>query len=40
MPNFNYTALDAKGEQADGSIDAATEAEAVQKLRSQGLYPT
>ncbi len=40
MPNFNYTALDAKGEQADGSIAAASEAEAVQKLRGQGLYPT
>jgi type IV pilus assembly protein PilC len=40
MPNFNYSALDAKGEQADGSIAAATEAEAVQKLRAQGLYPT
>jgi len=40
MPNFNYSALDAKGEQADGTIAAATEAEAVQKLRGQGLYPT
>jgi type IV pilus assembly protein PilC len=40
MPNFHYTALDAKGEQANGEIDAATEAEAVQKLRAQGLYPT
>ncbi len=40
MPNFNYTALDAKGEQADGSIASASEAEAVQKLRAQGLYPT
>lgn len=40
MPNFIYTALDAKGEQADGTLSAATEAEAVQKLRAQGLYPT
>jgi type IV pilus assembly protein PilC len=40
MPNFIYSALDAKGEQADGSVAAATEAEAIQKLRSQGLYPT
>lgn len=40
MPNFHYTALDAKGEQANGELAATTEAEAVQKLRAQGLYPT
>ena len=40
MPNFHYTALDAKGEQANGEVAAANEAEAVQKLRAQGLYPT
>ncbi|MBC7980834.1 MAG: hypothetical protein H7Y36_09755 [Armatimonadetes bacterium] len=40
MANFIYSALDAKGEQTNGSVVAATEAEAVQKLRSQGLYPT
>lgn len=40
MPNFHYTALDAKGEQANGELAAATEAEAVQKLRVKGLYPT
>lgn len=40
MPNFNYSALDAKGEQSDGTVAAATEAEAVQKLRANGLYPT
>ena len=40
MPNFNYTALDAKGEQSDGLIAATTEGEAVQKLRGLGLYPT
>ena len=40
MPNFIYSALDAKGEQADGNVEAATEAEAIQKLRALGLYPT
>lgn len=40
MPNFIYSALDAKGEQADGTVAASTEAEAIQKLRAQGLYPT
>jgi type IV pilus assembly protein PilC len=40
MANFQYTALDSKGEQTNGAVSAATEAEAIQKLRTQGLYPT
>ena len=40
MANFQYSALDAKGEQTTGVLAAASEAEAIQKLRGQGLYPT
>jgi type IV pilus assembly protein PilC len=40
MPNFLYTALDSKGEQTTGAIQAPSEPEAVQTLRTQGLYPT
>lgn len=40
MANFQYIALDAKGEQTTGSVPAGSEAEAVQQLRNQGLYPT
>jgi len=40
MPNFQFTALDAKGEQTSGSVQAATDAEAIQMLRAKGLYPT
>ena len=40
MANFQYSALDAKGEQTTGSVSANTEAEAIQQLRSRGLYPT
>lgn len=40
MPNFIYSALNAKGEQADGNVEASTEAEAIQSLRARGLYPT
>jgi type IV pilus assembly protein PilC len=40
MPNFTYAALDAKGEQTTGALSANTEAEAIQQLRAQGLYPT
>ncbi len=40
MANFQYSALDAKGEQTTGVVAAATEAEAIQQLRANGLYPT
>lgn len=40
MANFQYSALDSKGEQTTGVVSAANEAEAIQKLRTQGLYPT
>jgi type IV pilus assembly protein PilC len=40
MPNFQFTALDAKGEQTSGTVQAATDAEAIQMLRAKGLYPT
>lgn len=40
MANFQYIALDAKGEQTTGSIQANSEAEAITQLRGNGLYPT
>lgn len=40
MPNFIYSALDAKGEQTDGVFSASSEAEAIQMLRAQHLFPT
>lgn len=40
MANFQYSALDAKGEQTTGALSAASEAEAIQQLRARGLYPT
>ena len=40
MANFQYSALDAKGEQTTGVVAATTEAEAIQQLRAKGLYPT
>lgn len=40
MANFQYSALDAKGEQTTGVVSANSEAEAIQQLRAQGLYPT
>ncbi len=40
MPNFEYIALDAKGQETTGTIAAANEADAYTQLRRNGLYPT
>ena len=40
MANFQYSALDPRGEQTTGTLAAASEAEAIQQLRAKGLYPT
>jgi len=40
MANFQYIALNAKGEQTTGVVQANSDAEAAQLLRGQGLYPT
>ena len=41
MAKFQYIALDAKGEESSGTIEANSEAEAIQQLREQHhLYPT
>ena len=40
MANFQYTALDAKGEQTSGVVSATSEAEAIQKIRALNLHPT
>jgi type IV pilus assembly protein PilC len=40
MANFQYIALNSKGEQTTGVVQANSDAEAIQALRGQGLYPT
>lgn len=40
MANFEYIALKSSGEQTTGVVQANSDAEAIQALRSQGLYPT
>ncbi len=40
MPNFSYVALDARGQQVTGDIEAPTQNDAVGQLRQQGYYPT
>jgi type IV pilus assembly protein PilC len=40
MPNFSYVALDARGQQVTGDIEAPSQNEAVGQLRQAGYYPT
>jgi type IV pilus assembly protein PilC len=40
MPNFEYIALDSRGQETTGTLSAPNEAEAYQMLRREGLYPT
>src|SRR5438309_9081292 len=40
MPRFEYTALDARGAESQGVLDAATQNDVVAQLRQQGFFPT
>ena len=40
MPSFAFVALDAQGQQVSDYLDAANQTEAINLLRSRGLFPT
>ncbi len=40
MAKFAYTAMDAKGSESKGTLDAASKDEALTLLREKGLFPT
>ena len=40
MPKFNYVALDARGQESVGVIEASTSNDAVGQLRQAGYFPT
>lgn len=40
MPKFTYIAMDAKGGEKKGTIDADSQTTAIGKLREMGLFPT
>jgi len=39
MPRFNYTALDARGQESSGVLDAESQNDAVAQLRQAGYFP-
>ena len=40
MPQFNYVAMDAKGKEQKGKIQAANEEAVMAALRAKGMFPT
>jgi type IV pilus assembly protein PilC len=40
MPRYNYVALDARGNETKGSIDVASQNEAIGRVKEMGLFPT
>ncbi len=40
MPKFNYVALDARGQESTGVLDAPSQNEVVAQLRKSGFFPT
>ena len=40
MARFNYVALDARGQEASGLLEAASSSAAISQLRQSGYFPT
>jgi len=40
MPKFNYVAMDSRGKETKGSLDVASQNEAVGRLKEMGFFPT
>ncbi len=40
MPKFRYIAMDAKGREVEGSLDAENESRAIAMIKDKGLFPT
>ena len=40
MKTFSYTALDARGKESRGSLEAADSAEALRRIKERGRFPT
>jgi type IV pilus assembly protein PilC len=40
MPKFEYTALDARGAESQGVVEASSQNDVVAQLRQQGFFPT
>ena len=40
MPKYDYVALDSRGAETKGSIEVASQNEAISRVKEMGLFPT
>ena len=39
MPKFNYVAMDSRGKETKGTLDVASQNEAIGRLKEMGYFP-
>ena len=40
MPKFNYVAMDARGKETKGVLEVGSQADAINRLKEMGFFPT
>src|SRR2546423_13742609 len=40
MPKYNYVAMDSHGKESKGTLEVATQNEAIGRVKEMGLFPT
>ena len=40
MPKFNYVAMDSRGKETKGTLEVGSQAEAINRLKEMGFFPT
>src|SRR4029079_14588788 len=40
MPKYNYVAMDSRGKESKGTLEVATQNEAISRVKEMGLFPT
>ena len=40
MPKFSYVAMDSRGKETKGTLDVASQNEAIGRLKEMGFFPT
>ena len=40
MPKYNYVAMDAHGKETKGTLEVASQNEAIGRVKEMGLFPT
>src|SRR5260221_14034476 len=40
MPKYNYVAMDSRGKESKGTLEVATQNEAIGRVKEMGLFPT